>query len=160
MLDLLSAYSEGVDLYVAAHKCTFFVSELVWCGKLYPHGRVYHDPVRLQGLFDMRRPETAADGSRTIATPSGRELAAYLVAAYGRNHSSLTFSLRRTHGGCYEADEAYGKKPRHSTFVWDGGQATGVGGSEGSSGSCRDAVQSSSWLSGVDVSGCIWVPLG
>ena len=33
----------------------------MWCGKVYSEGRVSHDPVRLQGLSDMRRPETAAE---------------------------------------------------------------------------------------------------
>ena len=40
---------------------TFFSREIVWCGKVYSQGRVSHDPVRLQGLSDMRRPETAAE---------------------------------------------------------------------------------------------------
>ena len=42
-------------------KCTFFASELVWCGQVYPHGCVSHDPFRLQGLSDMRRPEIATE---------------------------------------------------------------------------------------------------
>ena len=45
----------------AAHKCTFFSREIVWCGKVYSQGRVSHDPVHLQGLSDKRRPETAAE---------------------------------------------------------------------------------------------------
>ena len=39
----------------------FFPREIVWCGKVYSLGRVSHDPVRLQGLSDMRRPETASE---------------------------------------------------------------------------------------------------
>ena len=50
-----------MGLFAAAHKCTFFSREIVWCGKVYSQGRVSHDPVRLQGLSDMRRPETAAE---------------------------------------------------------------------------------------------------
>ena len=42
-------------------KCTFFSREIVWCGNVYSQGRVSHDPVHLQHLSDMRRPETAAE---------------------------------------------------------------------------------------------------
>ena len=60
-LDEILARLESVGLFAAAHKCTFFSREIVWCGKVYSHGRVSHDPVRLQGLSYMRRPETAAE---------------------------------------------------------------------------------------------------
>ena len=60
-LDAILARLESVGLFAAAHKCTFFARELVWCGKVYSEGRVSHDPTRLQGLSDMRRPETAAE---------------------------------------------------------------------------------------------------
>ena len=33
----------------------------MWGGKVYSQGRVLHGPVRLQGLSNMRRPETAAE---------------------------------------------------------------------------------------------------
>ena len=49
-----------VGLFAAAHKCTFLSREIV-CGKVSSQGRVSHDPVRFQGLSDMRRPETAAE---------------------------------------------------------------------------------------------------
>ena len=66
--DLLQGYwqmplaeeAREMGLFAAAHKCTFFSREIVWCGKVYSQGHVSHDPVRLQGLSDMRRPETAA----------------------------------------------------------------------------------------------------
>ena len=61
LLDTLDEVFETVGLFAAAHKCTFFCREIVWCGKVYSQGRVSHDPVRLQGLSDMRRPETAAE---------------------------------------------------------------------------------------------------
>ena len=50
-----------MGLFTATHKCTFFSREIVLCGKVYSKGRVSHDPVRLQGLSYMRRPETAAE---------------------------------------------------------------------------------------------------
>ena len=59
--DEILASLESVGLFAAAHKCTFFSREIMWCGKVYSQGRVSHDPVRLQGLSDMRRPETAAE---------------------------------------------------------------------------------------------------
>ena len=48
-------------MFAAAHKYTLFSREIVWCGKVYSQGRESHDPVRLQGLSDMRLPETAAE---------------------------------------------------------------------------------------------------
>ena len=60
-LDEILARLESVGLSVAAHKYTFFSREIVWCGKVYSQGRESHDPVRLQGLSDMRLPETAAE---------------------------------------------------------------------------------------------------
>ena len=60
-LDEILARLESVGWFAAAHKCTFFSGEIVWCGKVYSQGRVSHGPVRLQALSDMRRPETAAE---------------------------------------------------------------------------------------------------
>ena len=77
-LDEILARLESVGLFAAAHKCTFFSREIVWCGKVYSQGRVSHDPVRLQGLSGMRRPETAAE----LTSPS-HELVSYLAPANG-----------------------------------------------------------------------------
>ena len=60
-LDEILARLENVGLFAAAHKCTFSSREIVWCCKVYSQGRVSHDPVSLQGLSDVRRPETAAE---------------------------------------------------------------------------------------------------
>ena len=68
--DEILARLESVGLFVAAHKCTLFSHEIVWCGKVYSHWRVSHDPVRLQGLSDMRRPETCL----LYTSPSPRDL--------------------------------------------------------------------------------------
>ena len=48
-IDEILARLESVGLFAAAHKCTFFSREIVWCRKVYSQGRVSHDPVRLQG---------------------------------------------------------------------------------------------------------------
>ena len=61
LLDEILGRLESVDLFVAVHKCTFFVRELVWCGKVYSDGVVSHDPARIQRLNDMRRPQTASE---------------------------------------------------------------------------------------------------
>ena len=61
LLDEIRARLERVGLFVAAHKCTFFARELVWCGKVYSNGVVSHDPARIQGLSEMRRPQTASE---------------------------------------------------------------------------------------------------
>ena len=47
---------------------TSFSREIVWCGKVYSQGRVSHDPVRLQGLSDLRRLETAAELTQFLQT--------------------------------------------------------------------------------------------
>ena len=39
----------------------FFARELIRCGKVYSDGVVSHDPARIQGLSDMRRPQTASE---------------------------------------------------------------------------------------------------
>ena len=59
--DEILGRSESVGLFVAALKCTFFARELVWCGKVYSDSVVSHDPARIQGLSDMRRPQTASE---------------------------------------------------------------------------------------------------
>ena len=61
LLDEILGWLESVGLFVAAHKCTFFARELVWCGKVYSDGVVSHDPARIQGLSDMRCPQTASE---------------------------------------------------------------------------------------------------
>ena len=61
LLDEILGRLESVGLFVAAHKCTFFARELVWCGKAYSDSVVSHDPARIQGLSDMRRPHTASE---------------------------------------------------------------------------------------------------
>ena len=61
LLDEILGRLESVGLFVAAHKCTFFARELVWCGKVYSDGVVSHDPARIQGLSDMRCPQTASE---------------------------------------------------------------------------------------------------
>ncbi|CAN0052045.1 unnamed protein product [Sphacelaria rigidula] len=60
LLDEILGRLESVDLFVAAHKCTFFVREVVWCGKVYSKSTVSHDSVHIQGLSNMRRPQTAS----------------------------------------------------------------------------------------------------
>ena len=58
-LELILKRLEEVGLYAAAHKCTFFETNITWCGKVHSRGRVKHDPERLTGLATMRRPDTA-----------------------------------------------------------------------------------------------------
>ena len=48
LMDEIFGRLEGVGLFVAAHECTFFARELVWCGKVYSDGVVSHDPARIQ----------------------------------------------------------------------------------------------------------------
>ena len=46
-LDLILERLEEVGLYAAAHKCTFFETSIIWCGKMYSHGEAKHDPERV-----------------------------------------------------------------------------------------------------------------
>ena len=47
LLDEILGRLMSVGLFVAAHKCTFFARELVWCGKVYSDSVVSHDPCLL-----------------------------------------------------------------------------------------------------------------
>eukprot|EP00903_Cladosiphon_okamuranus_P011351 g10699.t1 len=67
-LDQVLERLEGVGLFAAAHKCIFFDTSITWCGKVYSGGEVKHDPERLSGLANLRRPETAA-----LASSSGED---------------------------------------------------------------------------------------
>ena len=48
-------------LYAAANKNIFFDTSITWWGKVYSRGEVKHDPERLSGLANLRRPETAGE---------------------------------------------------------------------------------------------------
>ena len=48
-------------LFLAAHKLVLFAKEVKWCGKLYSGTVVRHDPERVRGLVEMRRPETVGE---------------------------------------------------------------------------------------------------
>ena len=50
-----------VGLFVAADKVTLYAREVKWCGKLYSGTGVWHDPERIRGLVEMRRPETVSE---------------------------------------------------------------------------------------------------
>ena len=60
-LELILERLKDVGLYAAAYRCTFFETNITWCGKVYSQGQVKHDPQRLTGLATMRRPETAVE---------------------------------------------------------------------------------------------------
>ena len=42
LLDEILGLLESVGLFVAAHKCTFFARELVWCGNVYSDLSLIH----------------------------------------------------------------------------------------------------------------------
>ena len=48
-------------LFLAAHKIVLFAKEAKWCGKLYSGTAVRHDPERVRGLVEMRRPKTVGE---------------------------------------------------------------------------------------------------
>eukprot|EP00903_Cladosiphon_okamuranus_P006086 g5996.t1 len=62
-LELLLERRERAGLCAAAHKSIFFDTSITWCGKVYSRGEIKHDPERLSGLANLRRPETAASSS-------------------------------------------------------------------------------------------------
>ena len=45
-------------LFLAAHKLVLFAKDVKWCRKFYSRTAVRHDPRRVRGLVEMRRPET------------------------------------------------------------------------------------------------------
>ena len=61
LLDEILGRLESVGFFLAAHKCTFFARELVWCGSLFSDGVVSNHLARIQGFNDMRRPQTASE---------------------------------------------------------------------------------------------------
>ena len=48
-------------LFLAAHKLILFAKEVRWCGKVYSGSSVRHDPERVRGLVEMRRPATVGE---------------------------------------------------------------------------------------------------
>ena len=50
-----------VGPFVAAHKVTLYAREVKWCGKLYSGTDVRHDPERIRGLVEMRRPDIVGE---------------------------------------------------------------------------------------------------
>ena len=60
-LDVILGRLEEVGLFAAAHKCVFFDTSVAWCGKVYSRGEIKHDPERLSGLANLRRPATAGE---------------------------------------------------------------------------------------------------
>ena len=49
------------ELFLAAHKLVLFAKEVKWCGNIYSGTAVRHDPGRVRGLVEMRRPETVGE---------------------------------------------------------------------------------------------------
>ena len=56
---LLRSMERG--LFLAAHKLVLLAKEVKWCGNLYSGTVVRHDPGRVRGLVEMRRPETVGE---------------------------------------------------------------------------------------------------
>ena len=70
------------------------------CGKVYSQGRVSHDPVRLQGMSDMRRPETAAELMKFLQAMN------WLRTRY-REWLKPRYSSRRVDGGKVKGFDAW-----------------------------------------------------
>ena len=49
-LDVIVGRLEDTGLFAAAHRCLFFDTKIVWCGKGSSGGQVPHDWERLSGL--------------------------------------------------------------------------------------------------------------
>ena len=60
-LEFVLEQPERRAIYVAAHKCRFFEPSIRWCGRIYSGEGVTHDPQRIQGLIEMRRPEMVSE---------------------------------------------------------------------------------------------------
>ena len=155
-LDEILARLESVGMFAAAHKCTFFSREIVWCGKVYSQGRVSHDPVRLQGLSDMRRPETAAELMQFLRAMNWLRTSLSRMAEVV---APLRWFLEERMAGAARRTKRVAKD-RYSSRRVDGGRVEGLGGRAGSCGACRSLVPPASWLPGVDVSWSFRVPLG
>lgn len=60
LMEVLSRLMDR-SFYAAAHKAVFFLKEIKWCSKLYSGSGMRHDPERVQGLTDLRSPQTAGE---------------------------------------------------------------------------------------------------
>ena len=60
-LDRILGCLEDAGLFVAAHECMIFDTEISWCGKVYSGGRVSQDRERLSGLASMSRSQTVGE---------------------------------------------------------------------------------------------------
>ncbi|CAN0012806.1 unnamed protein product [Sphacelaria rigidula] len=118
-LDAILSRLENVGLFAAAYKGTFFASELVWCGKVYSHGRVSHDPVRLQGLSDMRRPETAAELMQFLQAVNWLRTSLPRMA---KTVAPLRFFLEELMAGAARRTKRVAKKRAISPASWTEGR--------------------------------------
>ena len=60
-LDKILGCLDDAGLFAAAYKCIFFDTEILWCGKAYSGGQVFHNGERLSRLASMRRLQTAGE---------------------------------------------------------------------------------------------------
>ena len=60
-LDKVPGCLEDAGLFVTAHKCLIFDTEISWCGKVFSGEQVFDDRECLSGLATMRRPQVAGE---------------------------------------------------------------------------------------------------
>ena len=61
LLDTTLQRLEKYNIKLNIDKCNFFVTEVKFCGRIFRHKEVIHDPVRIQALVDMPSPKTASE---------------------------------------------------------------------------------------------------
>ena len=59
-LNKILGHVEDASLFAATHKCSFFDTEILWCGK-HLGGQLSHDFDHLSRLASMRRPQTTGE---------------------------------------------------------------------------------------------------
>ena len=57
-LKVVLARLVGVGLFAAVHKAVLYRREIKWCGRVHSGEATLPDPDWIQGLLELRRPET------------------------------------------------------------------------------------------------------
>ena len=82
-------------MHASAEKSVFFTTEIKWCRKLYSAEGVRHDPARIEGFLNVRRPETGLELQHFLAATNWLHLHLPMLAEVVSPLRELLESLLR-----------------------------------------------------------------